>query len=107
MSTPAAITDIPKTPAERRVWAKYQLELRGKTFKSVADSIGTSRQAVSQCFFAPSFHVQTALAETLGLTHRQLFPEYYNSDGVLLTRTIAPQRSPDRRRRHGDSVRAR
>lgn len=84
--------DIPKNPAMRREWIKYQLRLRGYSVRAFADLIGVSNQAVWNALWRPSSHIHKELADLLGIPVRKLFPEYYDEDGRLIVNTRPPKR---------------
>ena len=78
--------DIPTEARQRAKWVQYQLKLRGKSFASIARSHGWSRYAVRACLHVPSYPQEVAVAEALGITPLQLFPERYDQDGTRLHR---------------------
>ncbi len=77
----------PKNPAERRGWVIWQLRNRGWSLSRIALQEGVSVQAVSMALMVPSSHLQQVIAETLGLTPQQLFPEFFDAAGRRLGRT--------------------
>lgn len=79
--------DIPKNPAERRAWICFQLRLRGTSLRAIARRLGVSQQAVSNALMTPSSHIEPAIAEAIGLTAQQLFPERFDDAGNRLPRT--------------------
>lgn len=97
MSNAPATLNIPKEPARRRVWVKGELELRGLSLRKLAVREGVSHQAMSSALVTPSSHLQAVIAEALGLTVHQLFPEWYDASGARLGRTRSPQRITGRR----------
>lgn len=88
-----ATLDIPKMPAERRAWVIYQLRIRGLSLSRLARDEGVSHQAMSLAFTTSSSHLQETIAKAIGLTARQLFPEYFDASGNRLTWTRERQRS--------------
>lgn len=77
-------TSIPTSPRERQQWVLFQLKLRGESFASVGVKEGVSKSSVRQALTEPSFRIEKALAKTLGLTPRELFPERYDARGRRL-----------------------
>ncbi len=67
----------PKKAAERRAWIKYQLELRGESFATIARELGVTRQAVRRALDMPRPRMERAIAEKLGLKPWELWPERY------------------------------
>jgi lambda repressor-like predicted transcriptional regulator len=88
------------------VFIKGELELRNLSLRKLAAREGVSHQAMSSALIAPSSHLQAVLAQALGLTVHQLFPEWYDEAGVRLGRTRSPQRSTGRRAGNVESGRA-
>ena len=99
MSIEPSTLDVPKNPTERRAWVCYQLRLRGESLSAIARRIGVSTQAVSNALMTPSRDIEQAIAEAIGLTPEQLFPEWFDATGKRLVRTRPTQRStrPDGR----------
>jgi len=78
---------LPSDSAHRRLWVNYQLKLRGKTFSSVARAHGlSSGSVVAQVFDRPYPRMERIVAEEIGLTPNQLFPERYRPDGTYFRR---------------------
>lgn len=100
MSISAETVSLLKEPAKRRAWVAFQLRLRGSSFSELARELGVSRQAIGQALLVPSSHLEPAIADALGITVRQLFPDRYDASGRRLFRTREPQRNtpggPDR-----------
>lgn len=94
-SRPISTTStVPADAFERRSWFNTQLALRGITQAELAERIGCSRQMISQCLISPkSERIETGMAEAIGLTARQLFPERHAVDGSRLYRTVATKRA--------------
>lgn len=84
---------VPKNPAERRLWIWVNLRLRGTSLRRLAVENGVSQQAMSHALGNPSSHLETVIAEALGLTPQQLFPERFTEDGKRLGWTREPQRN--------------
>lgn len=64
--------------AERRVWIKAQLELRGESFATIARELGVSRQAVQRALNERRPRMERAIAAKLGLKPADLWPERYD-----------------------------
>ena len=47
---PAAAAELPRTPTERRLWRRYQMELRGISIADVARWANVDRALVSRVF---------------------------------------------------------
>lgn len=106
MSKALANADIPKNPAIRRAWIKYRLEAEGFTVRGLARREGVSPQAVSHALLGPSSHLQPVIAEIIGVTVHQLFPEWYGENGERLGRVREKQRSTSRKTGNVQSGRA-
>ncbi|MCF8483336.1 MAG: helix-turn-helix domain-containing protein, partial [Rhodospirillum sp.] len=85
--------DVPKNPATRREWVKYQFALRGLSFRRLAAKIGVTQQAISACLMAPNFHLEPVVADVLGLTPQDLFPERFDAMGNRLSLIRPTQRN--------------
>jgi len=84
MSNVPTSMNIPKDPAERRVWIVGQLRLRGTSLRRLAAITGVSQQAMSHALTGSSSHLEVVIADALGLTPQQLFPERFTADGGRL-----------------------
>ena len=81
MSTRLGAMNIPSDPFERRAWVLYQLARRRLTQAEIARRVGVSRQAVNLALTAPSARIERAIAEAIGVTVEDLFPERYDRTG--------------------------
>lgn len=79
-------------PAKRRAWIIYKVNLQGRSLADVAREAGVTRQALYHSLRIPYPRMEKALADALGLTPAQLFPERYDADGI-------PNRQRGRRRK--------
>lgn len=79
--------DIPKYPAERRAWVIFELKKRKTNLSRIADALKITRQSVYGAFSEPSVRVEMAVAEALGMTAQQLFPERFDHNGVRIPHT--------------------
>lgn len=93
MSNVPTSYQVPKNPAERRVWIWVQLRLRGASLRRLAAEHGVSQQAMSHALIAPSSHLEVVIAAALGLTPQQLFPERFDDRGNRLGWTRTQQRT--------------
>jgi lambda repressor-like predicted transcriptional regulator len=84
MNMDTSIMIPPKNPVERRNWILCHLRNRGWSLTKIAKEQGCSLQAVSNALISASSHLQTRIAEILGLTRQQLFPEYFDTAGNRL-----------------------
>ena len=90
------ISDIPKNPVERRAWVGYQLKIRGLSFQSLATKVGVQRSAITYALIGPSSHLEPVIAEALGLTAPELFPERFDAMGNRLAQTRPQKRNTTR-----------
>lgn len=80
--------NIPKNPVERRAWIIHRLRFeRGLSLRQLALREGVTPQAMSHALMSASSHLQTVIADELGLTPQQLFPEFFATNGERLTWT--------------------
>lgn len=79
------------------MWIVGQLRLRGTSLRRLADQTGVSQQAMSHALTGSSSHLEPVIAQALGLTPQQLFPERFTAEGVRLHWTREPQRTTRRR----------
>jgi len=98
--------NIPKNPAERRVWITGQLRLRGTSLRRLAVQEGVSPQAMSNALMLPSSHLEEVIAKALGLTAQQLFPERFDANGNRLGWTRDQQRTTRDQSRNVEEGRA-
>lgn len=68
---------IPKKPEEFKHWVEYQLKLNRASFASVARLVGVSRQAIRKSVATPSERVADALASTIGIPKKRLWPKRF------------------------------
>lgn len=69
----------PKKHDERRVWIKAMLELRGSSFAAIARELGVTRGAVRHAQDRPYPRMERAIAEKLGFTPKDIWPERYST----------------------------
>lgn len=75
----------PKKHAEKRAWIKYQLELRGYSFASLARELGVDRTVPQSALRRKYPKMERAIADKIGLAPEEIWPERYPS-GVQVTR---------------------
>jgi Ner family transcriptional regulator len=68
---------VPKKPAERWEWIKYQLALKGSSLSAVAEEEGVSRQAVGYAKNHPYPKMERAIARKLSCEPKDIWPERY------------------------------
>ncbi|MQX36859.1 helix-turn-helix domain-containing protein [Roseospira navarrensis] len=85
-------TAIPKNPAERRAWIVYRLRSLGLSLAELGRQTGVSAQAMSAACVAPNIHLEPVIAEAIGLTPQELFPERWSECGRRLTQSRGPAR---------------
>lgn len=75
------INDIPKEPAVRREWIKYQLRLKGYSLARLGLEYGTCRHSAVQALRVPCPLWEGRIAEKIGRRAQDLWPERYQADG--------------------------
>lgn len=68
---------VPKNTDERRAWIKYQLELRGHSFASIAREIGVARTVPQSALRRRYPKMERIIAAKLGLQPEDVWPERY------------------------------
>lgn len=71
-----------RDPAKRRAWINFQFHMRGTSLAALAAEHGTGRQAAYHAFTRPYPRMERLIADALGTTPQQLFPERYGPDGL-------------------------
>ena len=71
------IADIPKDPAIRREWIKFQLRLRGWTLSKLSRAYNASRHCAILALSKPYPKWERIIARQLGLPPEALWPERY------------------------------
>ena len=94
--TNRSINIPPRDPRERVAWVKFQLELLGLSFAELARREGVSQKAIRYALYAPSRHLEVAIARAISLTPEVLFPERFDASGRRLHRSRHPNRSTPR-----------
>ena len=75
------MTSIPtfETHLHRTRWVQTELLLLGSSFAAIAAQHGWSRGAVAKAMYAPSDPQERAIAEALGVSQEELFPERFDN----------------------------
>lgn len=81
-----------KDPEKRRAWIIYQVNLQGRSLSDIARTAGVNRQTLYHVFLKPYPRMEAIIADALGLTPAQLWPERYDANGI-------PNRQRGRRRK--------
>ena len=81
------------TARERSFWVQAQLRLAGTSFAAIARTKGWSRAAVANAMLVPSDPQERAIADALGISQQELFPERYDAAGkrLHLVRGLPPR----------------
>ena len=90
-----AKNDIPKNPARRREWIKGELRLRGTSLRQLALAIGVAPQSMSATLTQPLSHLEPVIADALGVTVEELFPERFENGHRLYQ--VRPQQRNTKR----------
>lgn len=72
---------IPENPAKRRAWIIMELRYRYRSVRQFAERLGVSPSSVHGALDRPSAHIETAIADSLGVPARVLWPERYDGGG--------------------------
>lgn len=72
--------NIPKKAEERRAWIKYQLELLGCSFASIAREHGLTRMTVNSVMRRRYPKIERIIAAKLRVRPADLWPERYSPD---------------------------
>jgi Ner family transcriptional regulator len=76
------LDDIPKEPAERREWIKYQLRLKGYSMSRLAKESGAETRNPAIAALAHNYPKwERIIADAIGLKPEAIWPERYGSDG--------------------------
>lgn len=109
---PKLTPEIANDPEARREWIKYQLRVeQGTSVAAIAKEHGMGRRNLYVAFVRPFPRAEKILADALGVTPKELFPERYDQHGLPTrrrannslghlanskhTRTAAAQQSPE------------
>lgn len=76
--------EVPRHPAALGSFIRLQLRLRGMTLPRLAEQHGLCRQALYQAIAQPSARCEQIIAEAIGLTPRELWPDRFGYQGTRL-----------------------
>ena len=71
-----------RDPVKRRAWVKYQVQLQGRSMAQLAADHGVKRATLYQTFQRPYPRMEAIIADAVGLTPQELWPERYDADGL-------------------------
>lgn len=84
-----------RDPKKRWAWILYQCNLRGFSLASLASRHGVARETLYQVRHKRYPRMERIIAESLGLSPRELWPERYDCDGLPSDRGDKTGDSPD------------
>ncbi len=87
-----ATRQLLKDPKKRHAWVIYQLTLQGRSLAQVADGAGVSRQCLYQVFRRTYPRMERVVADAIGLSPAELWPERYDADGLPIRRMGRPKK---------------
>ncbi|MFV2947373.1 helix-turn-helix domain-containing protein [Pseudomonas japonica] len=76
------ISEMPREPANRWEWIKYQLRIHGCPPAKLARELAVTDRAIRTVKSSPYPRIERAIAQKLGVTPMQLWPERWNEDGT-------------------------
>lgn len=92
------INEIPRDPARRWEWIKYQLRIRGSSAAQLARKMKITDRAIRAAKERSYPRVEREIASTLDTLPQVLWPERWNSDGSPL------RQRPNRAERYVDET---
>lgn len=98
--------NVPTDPRQRSAWVIYQLKLRGLSLRGLALAAGLNPATLRGAIYQPSYPQERILAEAIGVTVAELFPERYDAEGTRLHKVYGEQASAPSLGRHGKKTRA-
>ena len=78
---------IPKDPAMRWEWIKFQLRTNGISLSDLARKLEVERNAMHNVKRLPYPRMESAIARALGLKTWEIWPERWSEDGNPLPRS--------------------
>ncbi|KAB7624357.1 helix-turn-helix domain-containing protein [Alkalilimnicola sp. S0819] len=81
-------------PIQRRAWVKYQIHLQGRSMAQVAADAGVKRQCLYSTFLKSYPRMEKVIADAVGLTPAELWPERYDAVGLPCYRTGGSRKKP-------------
>ena len=97
MEQALAPNDVPRDSERRRRWIVTELRLRGRSLSVLADEHGVNVSSVWAPLVRPSAYFENVIAQELGLTVQQLFPERFAANGTRLFPTRPQHETRSRR----------
>ena len=76
------IAEMPRDPAQRWEWIKYQLRIHDCAPAELARQLAVTDRAIRAVKQAPYPRIERAIAERLGVEPIELWPERWNPDGT-------------------------
>lgn len=80
-----------RDPALRRAWVNYALATRGLSLAEIARRLGVHRTCPGEALHKPYPKMERALADAVGMTVHELFPERFHSDGSRIKKKRGPK----------------
>ncbi len=77
-----ASNEIPKDPALRWEWIKFQLRAHGSSLSDLARKLGVERNAMHNVKRLPYPRMELEIAKTLELEPFHIWPERWDSNGT-------------------------
>ncbi|MBY6243923.1 helix-turn-helix domain-containing protein [Methylosinus sp. Sm6] len=71
-----------------------EVRKRGSTLAGIARSVGLSRHSVYWAMITPHPRANLAVAEFLGVSASTLWPQWFDEDGKLISKTPLPRPRP-------------
>lgn len=75
------ISDMPRDPSARWEWIKYQLRVHGCPPAELARQLGVTDRAIRAVKQNPYPRIEREIAEKLGASPQQLWPERWDAEG--------------------------
>ena len=86
--------DVPQDATERRAWVVINLRARGLSLRGLSVRDGHSGNYYNNALYRPLYPAEIAIAEALGLTAPQLFPERFDRSGRRLHHVRSQSNAP-------------
>ena len=96
---------VPSDLRKRAAWILYHLKKRHLTLRELGRQNGCTGNAMRHAFFLPSYPQEKILADVIGLTVPELFPERYGAAGVRLHKVRGEKATAPTASRHGKKTR--
>lgn len=88
---PSLTQEIAQDPDLRWEWIRYQLNVDGTSLADVAKEHGIDRRNLYKARRDPFPRVEKILADAVGVTPQELFPDRYNRHGLPARRQPSPR----------------